>query len=741
MNINPTIFSCLFVLAFSLLGQAQVVNPLGQEKKDEVFRLMDSIIANKKTNNFIAFKRYELERYDKFQLYVGKYGRRLKKLKPLKKYNSVFDHTDSINGHTLLPIYMSESISKKFVDDSLSINEDILVAHKSTGENFDNLTAVTDKLLENIQLYDDYFQILNKSFTSPLTKNYSLFYNYYLEGNVRIKKEKYYKIRFEPKYQGDLAFSGTMLIHAKTWAVQDITMHTSDKINLNYIKRLTIHQEYRLVKKSWVVDKFETWVTLSALKWKHGEDLLAHRYTSFKNTIVDNPRKVAKDYNALKAIKANDTEIESTAYWQKARHKPLGKNEKYNYAIADTINEVPVIQKAKRAAAIAISGYMELGKISLYQLNTFYSSNPIEDNRFKFGLITNKYFSKKIQLQGYAAYGTKDKEIKYKGGILYALNNAENRLLVGASYKYDLEQLGVSPEHIPIDNFITVFSQVNKKVKLTFVRDARFYFEKEWTKGVVSKVTLLNRELRPLGTIAFEKNSDGTTNTIEQVHALTSTEIQLNSRFSISENFYIKEFRRISLGSRYPILSIDLTLGLKNLIGSDYNYQKLKTSLIGKYRIHPLGYMQYNLEAGKIFGTVPFPLTTIHFANQTLAYDVEGFNCMNYFEFASDAYVSLYLDHHFDGFFLNKIPYVQRAKLREVISARGVVGNLHDRNKNEMNLPIGMGDVRRPYVEYSVGIENIFKVLRIEYIWRGTHVNSVNTSDNWAIKARFFLTF
>jgi hypothetical protein len=383
---------------------------------------------------------------------------------------------------------------------------------------------------------------------------------------------------------------------------------------------------------------------------------------------------------------------------------------------------------------------MELGPVSLNQLNTFYSINPIEDHRFKFGLITNKYFSKKLQLQGYVAYGIRDKEIKYKGGILYVLNKSEARLLIGATYKYDLEQLGTSPGHIAFDNFVTTFSQINKKVKLTFTRDARIYLEKEWTKGVVSKITFVNKEIRPLGAIRFEKQNENT-NTTEQVHDVTSSEIQLNSRFSFKENFYINEFKRISLGSRYPVFSVDLIFGAKNILSSDYTYQKLRTNLQGKFHINPVGYIFYNLEAGKLFGTLPFPLTTLHPANQTLAYDVEGFNVMNYFEFASDRYISLFLDHHFDGFFFNKIPFIQKAKLREVVSARGVIGDLSERNKQEMLLPDGMSDVRKPYVEYSVGIENILKILRVDYCWRGTHFSPTAKTDNWGIKARFFLMF
>lgn len=709
--------------------------------KDPVLKIMDSIMLHKDQNNNQFLKKYKWEKYDKFQIYFGKYANQIKELEPFRKYNHVFKHTDTLNGQALLPIYMSESIYKQFVDDSIPINQEVLIARKSTGENYENLTTMTDKLLENINVYEDYFQILDKSFVSPLIDNYQLFYEYHLEDKVTIEKKQYYKIHFEPKWKEDFTFSGTLLIDPKNWGVKKVSLKIDEHINLNFVKTLSIQQQYKRVQGKWVMNELETWVTLSALKWKKGEDMIVHRYTSFKEIVLNNSIAIKKEHDAVMQNKAYGQEIDSDAFWKLSRHKPLGKKEKYNYAIADTIDEVPFIQKAKRVGTIVISGYMELGKVSLHHLNTFYSINPIEDHRFKFGIITNKYFSEKLQLQGYVAYGIRDKEIKYKAGMLYVINKNKGRLLFGASYKYDLEQLGVSPSHIAFDNVITTFSKINQKVKLTFAREAVVYIEKEWVKGVVSRVTFLNKEIRPLGSISFEKLTDELSNTIEPVHDVTLTELQINSRFSFREKFYINEFKRISLGSRYPVFIVDLTFGAKNIIGSDYQYQKLKTNILGKFHINPVGYIYYNLESGKIFGTVPFPLATLHPANQSLAYDVEGFNTMNYFEFASDRYISLYLDHHFDGFFLNKIPVVRKAQLREVISARGVAGDLSTRNKEEMILPQGMSDVRKPYVEYSAGIENIFKVLRIDYIWRGTHFSPTSKRDNWAIKARLSLSF
>jgi hypothetical protein len=200
------------------------------------------------------------------------------------------------------------------------------------------------------------------------------------------------------------------------------------------------------------------------------------------------------------------------------------------------------------------------------------------------------------------------------------------------------------------------------------------------------------------------------------------------------------DFYKRSLGSKYPVISLDLGMSVKGLLYADYDYQKVKLNVRGKLRLNPIGYTQYNLEGGKVFGNVPYLLTELHPGNQTLVFDGEAFNLMKYFEFASDQYVSLHLEHHFEGFFLNKIPFVKKAQLREVISGRGVVGSLSTNVKNEMMLPSGLKDVTQPYIECSAGLENIFKVVRIDYIWRVTQKNPIST-ENWSIKAKFYFSF
>ena len=90
------------------------------------------------------------------------------------------------------------------------------------------------------------------------------------------------------------------------------------------------------------------------------------------------------------------------------------------------------------------------------------------------------------------------------------------------------------------------------------------------------------------------------------------------------------------------------------------------------------------------------------------SFDDYAFNMMNYYEFASDKYLSLLVEHHFDGFFFNRVPFFRKLKWREVVSAKSLIGRVSEKNLNAMRFPDGMRQLSKPYGEASIGIENIF---------------------------------
>ncbi len=709
--------------------------------RNPAFRILDNLIEHKNENKGNSQANYEREEYEKFKIYYSNYSKKFTERKQFKNFKFMFDYADSSkNGKPQLPIFMSEIIKIKFISHLPELNKEIEIANKSTGETYENLTSIANHLVENINVYDNYYSILDKSFISPINDNYKLFYKYYLVDSLILDNKKSFKIRFESKWKEDFTFSGEMNVQDSTWAITKINLFTNPEINLNYVKYFEVKQEFEQVNNKWTQKKLETYALISIVKGKQSDEFRIDRSTSYKYLASNDPDKIHFDYLALTKSTEDDATLKSEEYWNAARHDSLTVKEKYNYFIADTLNYVPLVKKIKNIFIMVASGFVEVGKIRIGQIHTFYSFNPIELDRYKLGFKTNKHFSKKIQFEAYGAYGSSDKLVKYKGSILYVPIKDHNRLSMGLSYKNDLDQLGVSTNQIQFDNILTSLTKTSEINRLTFNKEAIVFIEKYWTNGFSNNLSFSTKEIQPLGDLSFEKLIDTAAFVRQIFNTISTTEVHLNTRISFQEKHITTEFKRKSRRTLYPIINLDITLGIKGLLNAQYDYQKIKLNIKGKRQLNPIGYTQYNLEVGKIFGNAPYILAEMHPGNQTLIYDEQAFNLMKYFEFVSDEYIHLHLDHHFEGFFFNKLPLIKKAELREVVSARGVVGNLHNSVKSEMILPTGMSDVSKPYVECSVGVENIFKVIRIDYIWRVTD-KSLIPSENWSIKAKLYLSF
>ncbi|MFA4852739.1 MAG: DUF5686 family protein, partial [Bacteroidales bacterium] len=210
------------------------------------------------------------------------------------------------------------------------------------------------------------------------------------------------------------------------------------------------------------------------------------------------------------------------------------------------------------------------------------------------------------------------------------------------------------------------------------------------------------------------------------------TEVGLNTRFAYNEKFILGEFERTSMGTEYPVLEVKYGYGIKDFIGGDYEYHRLQVRLEHWFNIGTFGWSKYLLEAGRIWGKLPYPLLKLHEGNETWVFDDYAFNMMNYYEFVSDKYLSFYYAHHFEGLFLNKIPLMRKLKWREVASVRGLVGTLDEKNKqyNQQYLqpPESINELSKPYFEAGVGVENILKVFRINAVWRLSYLDHPNIS-------------
>jgi hypothetical protein len=212
---------------------------------------------------------------------------------------------------------------------------------------------------------------------------------------------------------------------------------------------------------------------------------------------------------------------------------------------------------------------------------------------------------------------------------------------------------------------------------------------------------------------------------ISPVKSYDMTELELKFRYAKDEKFYQTRNLRYPITFDALIFNFSHVMAKKDLLGSSYDYHRTDIGIQKRFWFSAFGYIDLITKAGKVWNKVPYPLLILPNANLSYTIQPESYTNMNAMEFISDEYASWDLTYYMNGNLLNRLPLVKKLKWREVFCFRGLWGHLTDKN-NPMNggeglylFPNGSYTLgKAPYMEASIGIENIFKFLRLDYVWR-----------------------
>jgi hypothetical protein len=692
-------------------------------------RILRKIIDNKKQNDPARIGSYQYEIYNKMELDINNLTEEYKNQRVFRQFQFIFDYIDTsaITGKTFLPVFIVETLSDYYYQKDPPKKKEVIKANNISGIDSDKVSEFTGQMYLDFNIYDNFVPIMGLEMVSPIANFGLIYYKYYLIDSAFRDNHWCYQISFRPKRKMEPTFNGYFWVQDTTFAIQNYKIRLADDVNINFVDDFVAEQTYTLVEDSvWFPMKQELFIDFAVTNKDYG--FFGRKTTSFQN-IKLYPRLNEKFFSKQLAeetiIKENalDYNIEQ---WQKLRPEELSQREQDIYQMVDSIKEVPLFNSIIDVINTVITGYWVKGPIEIGPYYTLYSFNPIEGQRFKFGFRTSNSFSTKVMYNGHLAYGTRDNKLKYGAGVLYDFNKNPRRR-VGLQYKLDYEQLGVTENAFLSDNFLaSIFSrEINDK--LTEVNDISTYYEHEWFQGFSNTITLRNKRIFSSVNVPFMHVNE--LNDTLSFNSLVTSEIKLNARLAFNEKFVYGEFERMSLGTRYPILNLNFTAGVQGIFESDYEYYKLNFSIEHKFPISPFGDFKYVIDAGKIFGSAPYPFLQLHEGNQTYAYDDYAFNLMNYYEFVSNQYLSLMLEHHFNGFFLNRVPLFRRLKLREVTGLKILGGDLSERIPGSIMFPENLDVLSKPYMEASAGIENLFKFIRIDAVWRLTYKDKTDIKN------------
>jgi len=702
--------------------------------------LMQKVIAQKEQHNIANRENYQYETYNKIEVDLTDINPKVTERKVMKPFAFIFDNVDSLSEEKpFLPIFLTETLSDFYYSKNPKLTKEVIKASKVSGVDNESVTQFLGNMYQQINIYDNWMPVMGKNFPSPISDQALFYYKFSLIDSTFIDNQWSYHLTFKARRDLSTVFSGDLWVRDSAYVVRRINMHLDGKkVNINFIDKLNLYQEFKETNTDiWVLVRDKLVVDFSATK--NGAGIIGRKSTFYKNFFFNNPQINKILENREDVVVAKDVFSKPPEFWNTARHDSLTANEKSVYAMIDTLSNMPVAKTYVNIITTIVGGYKKLGPIEIGPYFNLVSSNEVEKWRFSIGGRTSKDFSTRVLLSGYGAYGLKDKRFKYNAEALVLLNRKPWQTL-NIGYKNDLNIQSNSTEEIGQDNLLAGLYRRPVPQKLTNIRAAELTYARDWFLGWSNKLTLTHKIFQPQFDFYFIDELNPLT---PPDSTITTTEIKLNTRFAYKEKFVSGKFFRVSLGSDFPIVNVNYTLGIKGILNSEFKYHRLDLSVYDWFYVGPMGYTSYNFTAGKIFGKLPFLLLHNFPGNETFFYNRYAFNRMNEYEFTADTYASLLITHHFEGIFFNRIPLLKKLKLRELMTAKIAVGSISQQNRNANYDPDGLyknfndlltkwelpdwqiqtPTLQKPYIEVGVGIENILKVFRVDAVWRLTHTD------------------
>lgn len=711
--------------------------------------ILREVIARREKNDPKMQRSFKCEAYTKIQLDLSNIKGEFRSKRLQKKLGFIFDYVDTsaLTGKPYLPAMISESIADLYNSKEPEVNREIVKANRVSGiRDSGPIAQFTGKMTGDVDFYKGFIEVFNIRFAGPLSKSGLSFYNYFLVDSMQVDGRKTYKIRFHPKRLATQVLDGELLIDSASYAIRSAAAHMPKGSNVNWIKHLSMECSNRLIDSAhWFMERDRLSAEFAIVNSDSSKlnTFIGTRERAYKNSQINielPPEATSSNVNVT--MYGDDITKSDESYWQKARPYELTNREKRIYEMVDSIQTTPIYRNIYTIINTIIGGYYNTKYVGIGPYFKLISFNNLEGFRAQIGARTTQAVSRKVRVMGYVAYSTKDDKFKGGGDIELMFNRRITRKLT-LSGRHDVLQLGAGTSLLAGNNILSsIFTRGGSRMSM--VDQASATYEHEWINGIS---TYLNSGFRRIHSNRYVEMTTPAGNHIPYIDDYS---VGVSLRVSKDERVFRNFFEKKYLHTPYPIFSFTSTFGKVHFDKTTSSYCRLEAALKYKPNIPPIGYSEIMLQGGKIFGKVPYPILKLHEGNGTYFYDRYAFSCMNFYEFASDAWVALFYEHHFNGWILGRIPLLKKLKWREVVTCKCVWGTLEARNNGSLDsstayfaFPEGMSSVNKPYVEVGIGIENIFRIFRVDCVWRVTHrlPNNGKAMQNFAINASVQLKF
>ncbi len=728
-----------------VLNEVMVFSGKRSKKNNPAIDILRKIWERRRKNGLKMFDQYSYQKYEKVEFDMNTIDSAFMKSKMFKGMEFVFKKVDTskITGKTYLPIFINESLYEVYGDNKLKKDKEVLVANKNSGfGDGDGVNTFIKDLYNDYNIYDNYLNFFDKSFTSPLSKTGIDVYSYVLRDSAFIENKWCYNIVFYPRRKNELTFKGNFWVNDSTYAIKNISMSASKSANINWVKEIYIEQDFEVVNDSVFLLTRDHMMSDFALNKKESSKGIYGKRTSLYRNHKFNEPKPEKFYKEEINFIDNAVYKKSDEFWSENRFEKLNKDEAGVYKMLDTLKTVKKFNQYYNMASILGSGYVEFKNFDYGPIFSTFGYNVVEGVRVRVGGRTYFGPNDTWRIQGFTAYGFSDNKFKYGISGKWMVDK-KNRVILSGGNRRDIEQIGAS---LTTTNDVlgrsfasaSLFSS-GSNGKLTNINLSSLAIEIEPVKNLIFQTGFSYRTLESASNLfSLDYYTDNTFTTTKS--DVKQSEINLQIEYTPNKKTTGYGVERRNIDQPFSRFFINYNQGLKGVLNSDFDYKKIQLYYKQPIVIGAVGRTNITMELGKTYGKVPLGLMSVIPGNQTYFIIGNTFSNLNFYEFVSDQYATLVWEHNFSGKIFARVPMLRKLNLREIIGVRSVFGSVSDQNSALNASGLTYKAPTTPYWEYSAGIGNIFKVFRIDFGWRGNY-KDLPGANNFTIKGEFGFYF
>ena len=731
-----------------------------KRKNNPAVELMKKVIANKRATDLSNRDYYQYTKYQKLTLALNDMKMETLQSPKISKYKWITDQVETCEqtGKLILPASVEETVTQKIYRRSPHAEKNIVKGQRSSGINDffqtgDILNTVSKDVFTDVNIYDDQVRLLQHPFTSPISDGAISFYRYYIEDTLLVERDSCIHLHFLPNNQQDFGFRGDLyVLKDSSYQVKRCELILPNQTDVNFVEGLKVTQEFtKLPTGEWVLSVDDMVVELVLFDFlQKGVAIRTTRLSDYQFTEI--PAKLFK--GKAKTVTDPDAAMMDDSYWKEHRKVELTRSEAGMDDFLNGMRTVGGFKYILLGLKLLAENYIETGnpsKVDIGPVNSMVSTNFIDGLRTRISLQTTANLNRHLFWKGYAARGWRSRNNYYSSQLTWAFN--KKKYLPDEFPKRNLSFLSTYDVMAPSDKFLStdkdnVFTAFKwaKADKMMFYNRQQLTFDYEQMYG-----------LRTLLSIKTEKNEAAGNMTFTPLNAdhsigFRTTELRAEIEYSPGALYTNSKQRRLKVNREAPVFLLSHTMGVKGMLGGDYDYHYTEASIFKRFWLSSWGRIDLYTRGGVQWSQVPFPLLCMPAANMSFFSQKQSFNLLTSMEFLNDRFVSVDMNWDMQGKIFNRIPLIKKLRWREYIGAKMLWGALSDKNnpylERNADSPILMYfpeesylmNPKIPYWEISLGIRSIFRFFQIEYVRRMNYNDHSHGHKN-SVRLGFTLMF